>query len=142
MFASLKNRTIRTLVVALVPAGLGLVLVTNSFAQANSRIDSIQTDGPGSSGYPLATASNQVANDDDGPGLGGGYCLAIDSNHVVNDDDGPGSGGGYITSATPSHVALDGPGNGTPYVLDDGPGNSTPYLLDDGPGSNTPYALV
>jgi len=96
MFASLKNRMTRTLVVALVPASLSLVLVSNSFAQANSRIDSIQTDGPGGSGYCLATASDRVADDDDGPGLGGGY----------------------ITSATPTPIALDGPGSSDPYVLD------------------------
>ncbi|MGD0769751.1 MAG: hypothetical protein ABSB42_16325 [Tepidisphaeraceae bacterium] len=118
MFASLKNRMTRTLVVALVPASLSLVLVSNSFAQANSRIDSIQTDGPGGSGYCLATASDRVADDDDGPGLGGGYCLATNSNHVADDDDGPGLGGGYITSATPTPIALDGPGSSDPYVLD------------------------
>ncbi len=95
MFASLKSRMIRTLLVAVAPAGLGLALISNSFGQVNWQANSTQDPGPGGSGYCLA-ASNQIANDDDdGPGLGGGYALASAPGPVIL-DDGPGTNVPYL----------------------------------------------
>ena len=94
MFASLKNWMTRTLVVAIVPASLGLVLISATFAHVDSRPNPVD-DGPGGSGYCLTTASDDVATDD-GPGLGGGYGL----------------------SGAPSFIVLDGPGSNVPYDLD------------------------
>jgi len=95
MFASLKNRMTRSLVIGFMPATLGLVLISSSFAQSDLRRDHTQDPGPGGSGYCLATHSNDLPADD-GPGLGGGY--------------GP--------SGNPNPNALDGPGGSVPYTID------------------------
>ncbi len=130
MFSILSNRIHRVLAAAVVPAGLGLVLVGNGFAQAHSQLDAFHADGPGGSGYCLTA---HLAADDDGPGLGGGYASLVRKPPVARDDDGPGLGGGYAASLRLSHeiVADSGPGN-------DGYGKP----MSDGPGSNVPYALA
>jgi hypothetical protein len=120
MITSLKNRMTRSLVKVFVPATLGLVLITTSFALA---------DGPGGSGYPSAAASTDLPADD-GPGLGGGYGPSGNSNCVTLEDpgisqlfaihapadDGPGLGGGYATINL-NPIASDGPGSSTPYAI-------------------------
>jgi hypothetical protein len=124
MFATLKNRMNRVLVIAALPVCFGAVLAGSSLAKLAPCVNFVE-------GTCNAMHLNTVA-EDDGPGLGGGYS-------TVAEDDGPGLGGGYSPADSGSETALDdGPGLGGGYaacqpvtfINSDGPGGSTPYIID------------
>jgi len=109
MFATLKNRMNRVLVIVALPVCFGAGLAGNSLAKLAPCVNFVE-------GTCNAMHLNTVA-DDDGPGLGGGYSPS-DAGSETALDDGPGLGGGYAACQPISFVVSDGPGSSTPYVID------------------------
>jgi hypothetical protein len=122
-------------------AAVGIFL-TGQIASASINAPTVLRDGPGGEGYPGPAVQNDGTLNSDGPGGSAGYA---DRPVLADDDDGPGLGGGYINDDGPGlgggYINDDGPGLGGGYITD-GPGSNVPYLMSfpaifrDGPGGS------